>query len=90
MELKLFYMQGCPYCQCAFKVIDELIAEHPEYAKIKITKIEENTEPEVASQYDYYHVPTFFLDKKKLYEAQPGDDAATMKPIIGKILANMK
>jgi hypothetical protein len=27
MELKLFYMQGCPYCQCAFKVIDELIAE---------------------------------------------------------------
>ena len=48
--------------------IEELKQEHPEFQSIEIEKIEENEEPEIAEKFDYYYVPTFYIDGKKVHE----------------------
>ncbi|MBQ6469155.1 MAG: thioredoxin family protein [Lachnospiraceae bacterium] len=68
-ELTLFYLDDCGYCAKAKKALEELYKENPAYREIPITKIEESRNPEIADQYDYYAVPTFFDGKKKLFEA---------------------
>lgn len=72
-EIKLFYLSHCPYCMQARKVINDLINENREYAGIKIEWIEESQHPDIADQYDYYHVPSVFIDGAKAYEAHPGE-----------------
>ena len=67
-ELLLFKLKSCPYCREALRWLDELIAENPAYAEISIRQIDEREEKELADSYDYYYVPTFFLDGKKLHE----------------------
>lgn len=64
----LFYLPGCPFCKRAFAYIEELKAEHPEYQKIELETINENEHPEIADQYDYYYVPTFYIEGKKAHE----------------------
>ncbi len=68
-ELTLFYLDDCGYCAKAKKALEELYKENPAYREIPITKIEESRNPEIADQYDYYAVPTFFDGKNKLFEA---------------------
>lgn len=68
-ELTLFYLDDCGYCAKAKKALEELYKENPAYREIPITKIEESRNPEIADQYDYYAVPTFFDGKEKLFEA---------------------
>ena len=68
-KVTYFHMNTCPYCIQADKVIEELIAEHPEYAAIEFEKIDENEHPEIADQYDYYANPSMFIGKEKLYES---------------------
>ena len=65
----MFYLEDCGYCAKARKALDELYAEDPRYREVEIDKIEESRQPEVAEQYDYYAVPTFFDGKEKLFEA---------------------
>lgn len=79
-QVKMFYQERCPFCKWAFKYIDELKKEHPEFADIKIEKIDEIKEPEVADQYDYYYVPTFYVDGQKVHEG------AIYKPEMEKLL----
>ncbi len=68
-KLTMFYLEDCGYCAKARKALDELYAEDPRYREVEIEKIEESRHPEVAGQYDYYAVPTFFDGKEKLFEA---------------------
>jgi len=68
MELLLFILKTCPYCIEARRWCDELMAENPEYAQIKIKIIDERVESELANSYDYYYVPTFFCGDVKLHE----------------------
>ncbi|MBQ6533259.1 MAG: thioredoxin family protein [Solobacterium sp.] len=68
-EITMFYLDDCGYCHKAHKALDELMAEKPAYRDIKIIKIEENEHMDIAEQYDYYAVPSFFDGKKKLFEA---------------------
>ena len=35
-EILGFHLNGCPYCHNAFRAIEELQAENPAYADIKI------------------------------------------------------
>ena len=49
--------------------IEELKEEHPEFQPIEIEMIEENQHPDIADQYDYYYVPTFYVDGVKVHEA---------------------
>ena len=67
-EITFFMMDVCPYCKKAQKWLDELMAEHPEYKKIPMKVIDERKEPDIANRYDYYLVPTFYVDGVKLHE----------------------
>lgn len=75
-----FYLETCPYCREADAFIAELTRENPEYAKIEIEKVEERRESERADKYDYYYVPTFYVDGEKLHEG------ASTKEMIKRVL----
>lgn len=64
----LFHFEACPYCVAARKWVKELQQEYPELAQIPIEMIDEKREPEKADAYDYWYVPTLFVDGKKLHE----------------------
>ena len=65
--IKLFYQARCPFCKRAFNYIDEL-KKRPEYKDIVIETIEETEHPDIADQYDYYYVPTFYIADEKVHE----------------------
>lgn len=68
-EIIMFHFASCPYCRRADKFVEDAFAARPEYAgEIKITRIDERLNPEIADQYDYYYVPTFFYEGEKLHE----------------------
>lgn len=67
-ELILFILPECPYCKEALNIIEDLKSENEIYKEIEITLIDERKNSELASQYDYYYVPTFYFGKTKLHE----------------------
>lgn len=66
----MFELPNCPYCQKARRSILELQKESTNYQKIEITFIDENLNSQLANSYDYYYVPCFFVDSKKLLEGK--------------------
>lgn len=66
--VKLFYLRNCPYCKKALNYIDEACAVEPELRRVGIEMIEESEQPGVADAYDYYYVPTFYVDGVKVHE----------------------
>ena len=69
-ELTMFYLDDCGYCAKARQALDELFQENPAYAAIPLRRIEESREPALADTYDYYAVPSYFVDGKKIFEAR--------------------
>ena len=67
-KITMFMFESCPHCKLARKCLDELKAEHPEYAAVPFEMIDEKKQPDVAAKYDYYYVPTFFVDGEKVHE----------------------
>lgn len=67
-QLKMFHFEACPYCKAARGWLEEAFAQHPEYRNIPLTMIDEKKQPDVADQYDYYYVPTFFIEGEKVHE----------------------
>ncbi len=67
-KITLFYQKQCPFCKKALRYIDEAKAAHPELRPIEIEMIEETEQPEVADRFDYYYVPTFYIDGRKIHE----------------------
>ena len=84
--LKLFYLETCPYCIRAFRALEELYAENPDYAAIPIERIEESRSPDVAERYDYYYVPAIYAGDRKLYEASPLQGYESIKKSIRNAL----
>jgi glutaredoxin len=80
----MFYQTMCPFCRKAFRYIDELKQEHPEFKDVEIEKIEENEQPELAAKYDYYYVPTFYIDGEKVHEG--GIFKPEMEALLRKVL----
>ncbi len=74
-QVIMFMFKGCPHCKRAREMIFEIFAEHPEYAKIPMTVIDEKENPEIANQYDYYFVPTFYVGSEKMMEGVPSKEA---------------
>lgn len=66
--VKLFYLKNCPFCKKALRYIEETKAAHPELAEVEIEMIEESEQPGVADGFDYYYVPTFYVDGEKVHE----------------------
>ena len=67
-KIKMFMLDTCPYCKAALGWMDELYAQNPEYKSIEIEIIEEVSQAEIANQYDYYYVPTYYVDEEKVHE----------------------
>lgn len=82
-NIKLFYLEKCPFCKKAEKYIDELKKQEA-YKDIEIEMIEESKHPEIANQYDYYYVPTFYIDEEKVHEGGifPDEVEAIFKKIL--------
>ena len=72
-KITAFYLEGCPYCKQAREAVKELLSEKEEYSSVKIEWVEENQNPEISNQYDYYYVPAMFVEGVKVYEAHPGE-----------------
>ena len=67
-KITMFTMESCPYCQETLRWMDELFAENWTYKSLEIEMIDEVLHPDVAEQYDYYYVPTYYVADKKLHE----------------------
>ena len=67
----MFTMKVCPHCANARKFMDELFESNSEYKKLNIEIIDETEYPDIADQYDYYYVPTYYLDGIKFHEGIP-------------------
>lgn len=53
----------------------DIFTEHPEYATVPLTVIDERKNPEIAGKYDYYYVPTFYVEDEKMMEGIPSKEA---------------
>lgn len=71
MKVKYLMFEACPFCKKAEGFMQELYAENPAYQAIEIEKIDERLQPELASQFNYYYVPTFYVGKQKVFEGAP-------------------
>ena len=67
-EVLYFKMRFCPHCNRADKWMKKVFKEHPEYKDVPLKIIDENKEYELANSYDYYFVPTYYIDGEKLHE----------------------
>ena len=54
--------------------MEDLKNTNPEYANIEVTIIDEERQPDIANQYDYYYVPTYYVNGVKLHEGVPSKD----------------
>ena len=73
-KIVLIKIQGCPYCEQAYKAVAELKTEDKKFSALEIEIIDENLQAEIAEKFtDYYYVPSMFIDNKKIYEAHPGE-----------------
>ncbi len=85
-EVKLFVLDGCPYCRQAFEALEDLKAENARYGEVPINVYEENKDPEVVAKHDYYYAPTMYIGEDKLYEAHPGESYAECRAEVKKVL----
>lgn len=74
-KLLMFHFEACPYSKRAFALLDELIKEYPAFKDIPIETIDEKLHPEIADKYDYWYVPTIYLEGKKVHEGAIDKDA---------------
>lgn len=64
-------MESCPYCRQALKMMEQLREKDPRYRAVEVEMIDELRHPDIANRYDYYYVPTYYVDGKKLHEGVP-------------------
>ncbi|SHK00268.1 Thioredoxin domain-containing protein [Geosporobacter subterraneus DSM 17957] len=64
----MFMMETCPYCREALRWMEELKQEDSRYQALEINMVDEQLQPDLANQYDYYYVPTYYVDGAKLHE----------------------
>ena len=81
-----FYIEGGPYCWQARKALAELCDDRAEYSAVKIEWVDENLHPEISEKYDYYHVPSMFVEGVKVYEARPGEKYEECRENVRKVL----
>jgi glutaredoxin len=67
-KVMMFHFRGCPYCAAAERWIAELQSAYPELAAVEIQRIDEHVQRALAYRYDYWYVPTFYVDGVKAHE----------------------
>ncbi len=84
-KITAFYLEGCPYCKQAREAVKELSNESEKYSSVKIEWVEENQNPEISKQYDYYYVPAMFVDGVKVYESHRGEKYEECKENVRRV-----
>ena len=67
-NVTMFMFDSCPYCKEASRFMEELKVENPKYSEVALSVIDERIHPEIADKYDYYYVPTYYVDGVKVHE----------------------
>ena len=67
-NIRLFILRNCPFCIQALDWQRQLMEENPKYRDVAVEIIDEREQAELANSYDYYYVPTYYLDDKKMHE----------------------
>lgn len=70
-QITMFETGWCPYCRKAHTLMNELIKDNPLYQNLNINVVDEELHPEVAKQFDYYYVPTYYVNSIKIHEGVP-------------------
>ncbi|MBC5736549.1 thioredoxin family protein [Lawsonibacter sp. NSJ-52] len=85
-EILMFVMAGCPHCRLAHKLMDELLEEHPGWKDIPVRVVDERREAALADSYDYYYVPSYYVNGKKVHEghAEKADVEAVYRAALGE------
>ena len=73
-EITMFMFEGCPHCAKADEIIEAVTRKNPDYANVSIVRIDEKKNPKIADEYDYYYVPSFFVNGVKLHEGAVNED----------------
>ncbi len=65
-----FCLPHCPHCKKADRYIEDICRIMPEYQKAadSFRRIDESEEAAFADKFDYYYVPTFYVDGVKIHE----------------------
>ncbi len=74
-KVLMFELAYCPHCREARRLMQEVFAEHPEYAAVEVEHVDEGKDRARAMKYDYYYVPTFYVDGVKRHEGVPSKAA---------------
>ncbi|HEY5587691.1 MAG TPA: thioredoxin family protein [Candidatus Paceibacterota bacterium] len=64
----MFVTEWCPYCRKALYWMEYIKKQNPQYADIKVKIIDEELQSDIARQYNYYYVPTYYVDGIKVHE----------------------
>ena len=67
-KITMFTMASCPYCRNAGNWMREILESDAKYAEIPLTVIDETENPELAAGFDYYYVPSYYIDGEKVHE----------------------
>lgn len=70
----MFITSWCPYCRQAYSWMEELKNENPKYAEVDMKIVDEEKNPEISKQYDYYYVPTYYVNGVKVHEGVPSKE----------------
>jgi len=54
--------------------MNDLKSKNSNYKNLVIEKIEENKNAKISSTYDYYYVPTYYVDGIKIHEGVPSSE----------------
>lgn len=79
-KITMFITSWCPHCKRALSFMEELKSENPAYNSIDINIVDEEEQPDFAKQFNYYYVPTYFVEEVKAHEG------AVTKEIIKNVL----
>lgn len=64
----MFYLEECPHCKKAQSLEDSLILSNPEYKNLVIRRVNERLNRDFADKFNYYYVPTYYVEGKKIHE----------------------
>jgi len=68
-------MDGCPFCKRAHRLMEQILSENPRFRQCEIEIVDETRHREYANRFDYYYVPTFYVDGVKVHEGIAGKGA---------------
>ncbi len=89
-KLTIFYLEYCPYCRNARRALEELREQDASLSSVSVEWIEEEQNPAIAEQYNYYRVPSIFIGNRKIYEASPIDGYAVIRDRLRRALIAAK